>query len=380
MPGPIFSPLSALHRPDMPSDSVLTRAQRQESPAGVFRLTSKGHSVGRHDLALMMTRDEVAQLHDFMARIRGRWKAFWCPSYRDDLWLMEDVAANDTTITIQWIGYTVGMFPIEAKRHIAFCFVDGTFLHSRIEEAVDNEDGTETLTLDCPLGRAFTRDNGGTVSWLWYGRMEADGYTINYSTKGTALCDLTMVELPNVPQSRAGGGGTVLYPNAVPCVAGERTIWQENWRYQDATGVDIGNTWVISTHSATAAFGPILCNDGTAIFSTANQTGFADIGHAKATFVVRNLTPGKTYKLTASVAAVSGDPRPFGHGVNTGNGNTDEVIGCGTCSPGVPNVQTVDVVPDSLGRLYVNIGMFDYESLQPDVTFEFGPIRLWEPC
>ena len=175
-----FAPLDALHRPGPSAQSTVRGVDRLASEAGPFSLRARTTEPlgSTHTLEMLLDLAEVDELLTFFDTVKGRWKSFWCPSFQDDLELVADVAADDTTVTIRSIGYAAALADLVLRRHIAFCFPGNSFYHRRIESAVDNGGGTETLTLSAALDVPYTRSNGGTVSFLWHGRLESDAMEV----------------------------------------------------------------------------------------------------------------------------------------------------------------------------------------------------------
>lgn len=140
--------------------------------------------------------DAIKELVDwFVTTVRGRWRNVWVPSFQMDLMQASDHAANFSSLTIPFAYYTERHFPYEARRHLAF-ITPTTITHRRVTAAVDNGDGSETLTLDGVVATAFPL-GFGMISFLRLMRLTSDILSIRYDSTFAAQCTLPFVELPN---------------------------------------------------------------------------------------------------------------------------------------------------------------------------------------
>lgn len=150
---------------------------------------------------VLQSRAEIAALRDWFDTVYGRWKALWVPTFRNDVTLAVSAAATDTAVTIVAMGYTDTYSAVEARRHLAFIQPDGTTTHRRVTAAVDNLDGTETLTLSSALGTAWAA-GAGLVSFLLYARLDDDVLRLTRHHGDAAEADLAFLELPQeTPES-----------------------------------------------------------------------------------------------------------------------------------------------------------------------------------
>jgi hypothetical protein len=110
----------------------------------------------------------------FLATVKGRQKAFWLPTYRDDLPFVSK-AAN--TITVE--GDVAAWYPSQ-RQHVQVEEDSGTITRAEITEAVNNGDGTYTLTIGTTLATSSVR----RVSWLERCRFESDEFTFAFNAQG----------------------------------------------------------------------------------------------------------------------------------------------------------------------------------------------------
>ncbi len=137
-------------------------------------------------------RAEIADFKAFLEARRGQAVPFWLPSRRRDLLLSQSVGASDTGIAIQAMGYARLLFPVKARRHLAFLY-GSSWLYRSVTAATEGG-ATETLTLSTPLGVALPV--GTLVSHLLLCRLAADEVELIYITDSIAEARLSCLELP----------------------------------------------------------------------------------------------------------------------------------------------------------------------------------------
>jgi hypothetical protein len=192
----VFSVLDP-NRRETPSDTLSRSVVRHASPTADFADFVQGATPigGRKEVLLTLdSRAQIAALVAWFHGVRGAYRAFWWPTWHADLVPIGEIAGD--TLTIVWMGYTARLFEFEARRHLAFIPYAGDVQHRRVLAAVDNEDGTETLTLSsAPTGLI------SYVAFLLYVR-GSDELELAYESPEVAEARLTMTELPRqVPEA-----------------------------------------------------------------------------------------------------------------------------------------------------------------------------------
>lgn len=143
------------------------------------------------------TRDKVSDFLWWLAYRRGRYAEFWLPTWRRDFGLAAAAGASDTELVVYKTGYVDSGFTTEARRHLAVIVAGSgayTVYPRRIEDCEDNEDGTETLTLDDAVGVAL--DSHAVLSFLILVRLDSDATTLHWHHPNLAEAEVRMVELP----------------------------------------------------------------------------------------------------------------------------------------------------------------------------------------
>ncbi len=165
---------------------------------GPIQVIDKGGTalVGQEFPWWLDTHPVVTSFRAFILRRMGQFNPFWVPTWDQDLLLAEDVGSADTGITIKSEFYSRFFFPNEARRFVAFIPADlSGNVYAKITGAEDNGDGTETLTLQAPTGKAFAM--GATmISFLTLARLAKDSVAIKWSSTDHADAVLELVEVP----------------------------------------------------------------------------------------------------------------------------------------------------------------------------------------
>lgn len=212
MPTPLFSPLTALHRPGDSLQQVQRLTLPVSSPAGLFTAESLSE-IARTTHDLEADFESAAEVDVFRTWYLAQWGAlipFWVPSYQQDLVPVTTIPDDATEFDIHLCGYSRLLFPLVERRAIIFLRVDGTFLKRDIEAATENVDeDTETITINEALGEEFIQSNANGVCLLWYGRLVDDVASIVWDTAETASLQLKMIELLDPPLGGSGEGGPI---------------------------------------------------------------------------------------------------------------------------------------------------------------------------
>ena len=140
-------------------------------------------------------RDSIATFRAFLDRRKGRLSPFFAPSWDQDLILARDVQATDSSLRVRAIGYSRFLFPSGSRRDLALVSKAGDRAYVRVTNAVDNGDGTETLTLAAPIGTAFFAP-WTQVSFLELVRLGSDDVELDWSSSAFATATLATVEVP----------------------------------------------------------------------------------------------------------------------------------------------------------------------------------------
>jgi hypothetical protein len=139
--------------------------------------TAKQADWGRALYLKRTSREDWQWLKAFLAAVRGKQRAFWLSSYRNDL---KAVSYSGLDLIIRGPADADGGLPAwwpTQRDRIEVVQADGNKVYAQIQAAVDNLDGTMTLTLgydgSSPSMAAITR-----VSWLELVRFDSDSFEV----------------------------------------------------------------------------------------------------------------------------------------------------------------------------------------------------------
>jgi len=212
---PIFSPLIALHRPGQSLQKPRRKLTQLSSPAGAFSVRPEyAESLTEHQLDLVFfNADEWTAFRAFHDSVLGAFGAWWVPSFQQDLVPVGPIADDDDEIIIEDVGYADLFFSDPNRRQIAFVQPNLSFLKRTIIAAVNNEDGTETITLNEPLGIPFVQNNANGICFLWYGRFSDDASRTEWMDADRATISIAMIELRDPPDGGSGDSADGFLPD-----------------------------------------------------------------------------------------------------------------------------------------------------------------------
>ena len=110
-------------------------------------------------------------------------------------------------MTLAWTAFTASMlaaatattrfmFPNKARRDVALIPYDSSGnVYRRITASIDNGDGTESLTFDSILPKAFPAAKT-MVSFLVFARLDIDDVEIDWMNNDLAQTVIEMTEVP----------------------------------------------------------------------------------------------------------------------------------------------------------------------------------------
>jgi hypothetical protein len=115
----------------------------------------------------------------FMSTVKGRQKKFWLPTWRKDLTFVSKATNTVTVSTLD--GSDFAAWWPQQREHIQIVEANGTVTRAKITAAVDNGNGTRTLT----IGQTLSTSSVVMISWLELCRFEsADEFETTHSASG----------------------------------------------------------------------------------------------------------------------------------------------------------------------------------------------------
>lgn len=129
----------------------------------------------------------------FVHELRGMQKAFYCPTWCEDLIVDTQPAPSDTTLLIVGppvegaVDYVADVWPDTTHRRLQLLYSDGTVEYVAVSAAVDNMDGTQSLTVSPAMDGPIAR-----VSYLELARLADDEITFTYGNDGRDYMEISL--------------------------------------------------------------------------------------------------------------------------------------------------------------------------------------------
>jgi hypothetical protein len=140
-------------------------------------------------------RTEALLRRRFFSNRAGRLSSFWLPTWEQDLRLASNYSSGAGTIVVAFAGYSALAFPGGPwRRHLQLRGDSRTWYRRKVTNAVDNGNGTETLTLDSSVPENMTAP--GFVSFLRLCRFDQDETTVEWSGERYSRASMPARELP----------------------------------------------------------------------------------------------------------------------------------------------------------------------------------------
>ena len=124
--------------------------------------------------------------------LKGKQKAFWLPSFMDDLVLLVTIGAADVVVTVERLGLPAGL----VGRHIMIELLDGTRYFREITVAVEGGVDEAYITIDSSLGAIVTAAEIRRFSFISKVRLETDRVEIKYRASDIAEISIPVTEVP----------------------------------------------------------------------------------------------------------------------------------------------------------------------------------------
>ena len=126
-------------------------------------------------------RAEQAVFRSLAYGLQGRFGNLWVPSWNADLSLAAPIGASDSTISVDWCGYSLFAHEQEGRRDICIELAGGAKFLRRITDSV-SAGGTETLTIDAALGETVAPAAVRAISFVTLSQMASDQVEIEHVT------------------------------------------------------------------------------------------------------------------------------------------------------------------------------------------------------
>jgi hypothetical protein len=123
-------------------------------------------------------KERLAAFRDLIYRHRGRQGAFWLPTFKADLRLVNSPPSASSQITVENVGYGYTQGPQSGRNYIAIKHSTGTLIRRIVSVSPGLTDATERLNLDAPLGLALSPGLVQRISFVDAARFDTDDFEI----------------------------------------------------------------------------------------------------------------------------------------------------------------------------------------------------------
>lgn len=152
-------------------------------------------SVVDHDQVISfdtLTKEELWSARQWIHSRRGKQKTFYIPTWNNDLNVVTDINAADTTITVTDIKYHL----YYTTKDIIILKKDGTYVLLDTYAGSDNGDGTETISISTQVGEDILVSEIDKVSFVTLCRFNSDRIEIKHRVNRGASIVIPIVEVP----------------------------------------------------------------------------------------------------------------------------------------------------------------------------------------
>jgi hypothetical protein len=162
-------------------EQVTTR-ELMDNEVGSLRVM-QGETYPKRDypFSKLMDREQFGGFLQWFYDRSGKYEPFWWLDYTPAFHLRDGVAFDSVLLTVKTNGYTTSAFGNQMRRDIAID-TSGGWIYRHVEDAIDNGDGTTTLTLDTAPGVVITVEEDPLICFLRKVRLDTDTAEIIYET------------------------------------------------------------------------------------------------------------------------------------------------------------------------------------------------------
>lgn len=157
-----------------------------------FDRTSDWPTIIRRARYDFLSREEIIEFREFLARRAGRWAPVWIPSWNEDFVLLENANANATTLTVENTYYRNFVEGHPARSNLAIFLKDtATPVMVDIASTAANLDGSVNLVLNGQIGTNVDVSNVKRICHMNLFRLASDLVTVTWENADVATAILT---------------------------------------------------------------------------------------------------------------------------------------------------------------------------------------------
>lgn len=184
--------------------SIEREVSRSDSNVGIFRIDGiQPTPDGSNSFSfLMRDHEQAANYFKWLDDRKGRFKAFWQPTWAHDMEVLENIGAAATAFVIDPIGYPslyyVNGAPAYNRRDVMIRLKNGTYFFRRITGVVlDTVLGHETVSINTALGQIVNVADIDRVSFLIPSALKADAVEVSWESGNVSQSQLVIADVYN---------------------------------------------------------------------------------------------------------------------------------------------------------------------------------------
>lgn len=150
---------------------------------------------------ILLNQQMIHNMIKFFQRLGGMWKAFYFPSWVNDIELVDDIHADDNFIRTAWNKISQYYVNNKRKKKIVVFTKDWTshiFDISTYTEESLSTGNVGRIVLQTNAGVSIPRERVLMISYMNFVRLDSDELQLNYETNVTANTLLTMKEIDDL--------------------------------------------------------------------------------------------------------------------------------------------------------------------------------------
>ena len=173
---------------DTVDEEVHRRVTVIDNETGVVSRTSDwDRSKRTHQKGFLpRTRAQLMQLRRLLVGLGGRQKAFWIPTFSEDLTVKATLTIGTVTMDVTRVLYTRFAQSREPKKTFRITFADGTSLVREIASSVEIDPTTERLTINTAWPSTQIASDVVRVEFYELVRFDTDSFVIRHEHGGRA--------------------------------------------------------------------------------------------------------------------------------------------------------------------------------------------------
>lgn len=185
----------------LPVDYDRLLADMDNQTGVLHRVDVSGRAkVGQAHRWFLHKKESLARFRDLVYRYEGRAGAFWLPTFKQDLELVNSPGSAATQIEVKKIGYGYTGGPVSGREYIAIKHDGGTILRKVTSVIAGLSSQTERINLDAPLGLALSPGQVRRISFADIARFDQDIFDLTHYTglDGLTECQAVFRTFKNV--------------------------------------------------------------------------------------------------------------------------------------------------------------------------------------